>query len=94
MPIEVLAAAKIETTKELTQHILSEPDRIRHWHQHDFRVQQALFFQFEQTPLEQYGRQHRRRFVGMQRRLDIDLLPAIRRAKMKRHQFAVRADSR
>ncbi|MGF6298814.1 hypothetical protein OKW42_002144 [Paraburkholderia sp. WC7.3d] len=92
MPVEVLAAAEIEAADELTEHVLTESDRIRHRHEHDLRVQRAGFLELPQTPLQQHPGQHSGRFVGVQRRLDLDLLPAIGRAEMKRHQFAVGAD--
>ena len=52
VPIEVLAAAEIEASEKLTEHVLTEADRIRHRHQHDFRIQRALFLQFQQAALE------------------------------------------
>ncbi len=76
--VEVLHGVQLEAAEMVAEHVLGQADRIRHRHHHDFVAQPPGRLERREMAAQQGRDEHAGQFVGMQRRLDIDLLPAAR----------------
>src|SRR5207253_9371715 len=81
IPIEVLAAAKLETPLMATLQQLTKAHRVRHRYQLDHTIQCALGFELGQALFQLPGGAHSRQFVSVQAGLDIGLALAAAEAK-------------
>jgi len=90
-----VAAVRLEAPEKLPEHVLRQADRIRHRHDHDLAAHAAFGVERGEPFLERPCGEHRGRFVGMQRSLNVDRLavaPGV--AEMKADEFARRAERR
>ena len=85
IPVEVLAAARLETPLMIALKQLAEAQWIGHRHQFDHTVEQALGFEFGQALFQLPSRAHARQFIGVQAGLDVGLAPATRSLLPKRN---------
>ena len=74
--VEVLRGVGLEASRQMAEKVLVQADRIGHRHDHDFAAKLAGGFQRGQLAAQRPRHQHAGQLVGMQRRLDVDLLPA------------------
>ncbi|MGF6549922.1 hypothetical protein QFZ96_004993 [Paraburkholderia youngii] len=91
--IEVRRGAAFEAANHVPKHPLVEADRIGYRHDDDFAAQPARRLEGGDALAQFPCDQHPRQLVGMQRRLDVDLLSA-RRAVVEARQVPLGAERR
>ena len=94
IPVEILAAACLETTLMIALKQLAEAYGIGHRHQFDHTVEQALGFEFGQALFQLPGRAHPRQFIGVQAGLNVGLALATTEAEHRNLAFAAQVAPR